>query len=464
MGGGSKDSQNLIIKNINNNFVLTNKKLPTRRGVIWLGQTCNLNCYFCYFKERIEDKSHPEHPFFTLTKAKEICKIFVDDYGLNSIDIQGGEPTIYPHIFELIEYCNKIGLKPTLITNLISLSNFNHAKKFKDAGIYDFLVSLQGVGETYDKVVGKNGAFNKQMQALENLANLEIPIRVNAVLSNEIIKDLEKITQIAIDYNARVVNFIGYNNTGDQKILRDKYQIPYYDLIATKLEPLIDRLESRNIEVNLRFLPFCVVSEKYRKNIQNSTQMLYDNHEWEASSRLWIDRPNQRRAKEKIESTSTIYYLSRFKLHKIYRGNLKEKFIWFAKFIKPFIAFSPQYAPILSYQKPILEKMRFYTPDTYFRNGFSKVEHFYFEQKEVLEQLSKSKIHHKKCESCDIKEICDGFACDFIDEFGSNAIKPIKIANGGGSKGILDSTQKTNSKSLKKKNGNGFLAKMKLVA
>lgn len=46
-----------------------------------------------------------------------MCKIFVEEYGCNSIDIQGGEPTIYPHIFELIEYCVSIGLKPTLITN-----------------------------------------------------------------------------------------------------------------------------------------------------------------------------------------------------------------------------------------------------------------------------------------------------------------------------------------------------------
>src|SRR5262249_40370332 len=45
----------------------------TKRGVMWLGQTCNLRCYFCYFLDRIETKSHPEHDFMTLEKAKEIC-------------------------------------------------------------------------------------------------------------------------------------------------------------------------------------------------------------------------------------------------------------------------------------------------------------------------------------------------------------------------------------------------------
>ena len=72
---------------------------------------------------------------------------------------------------------------------------------------------------------------------------------------------------------------------------------------------LVSLLESHNIEVNIRFLPFCVISEKYRKNIQNSLQMIYDNHEWEPSSRLWIDRPAQRQAKALIEKRKGVYYL-----------------------------------------------------------------------------------------------------------------------------------------------------------
>lgn len=339
---------------------------------------------------------------------------------------------------ELIKYCNEIGLKPTLITNLIALANFEYAKKFKDAGIYDFLVSLQGIGETYDKVVGKKNAFSKQIQALNNLQRLEIPLRVNAVLSNEIIEQLPQIVDLALQYNARVVNFLAYNNTGDQKLLRDKNKIPYYDIIAMKLAPQIERLESQNIEVNIRFLPFCVIDEKYRKNIQNSEQMLYDNHEWEASSRLWIDRNAQREAQAKIEKRSTIYYLQRLKISRIYRANFSEKFSWIRRFCMPLLPQFRRYKDILPYQQPILKKMRFYTPDTHFRPNLSKVEHFYLEQKEVMRDIVPSKIYHKKCESCDIKEICDGFYVDFIEEFGSSAIKPIKLdsktACGGGAK------------------------------
>ena len=405
-------------------YILSTKRLPTRRAVIWLGQTCNLSCYFCYFASRIADRTHPEHPFFTLEKAKAMCKIFVEEYGCNSIDIQGGEPTIYPHIFELIEYCVSIGLKPTLITNLIALSKFEYAKKFKEAGIYDFLVSLHGIGENYNRIVGKKGAFEKQMQALQNLKTLEVPIRINAVLSNEVIEDLESLTDIALDSHARVVNFLGYNNSGDQKRLRDTYQIPYYDIIAQKLMPCIDRLEANGIEVNLRFLPFCVVDEKYRKNIYNGLQSVYDIHEWEHSLRLWTDRAAQRQAKALIEPRSTRYYLTRLKLGRAFR---LKSLMWLKRAIMPFVNLAPRYAPTEDYQDKIMRKLRFYTPFCELDPSLSKVEHFYKEQHKVFRDLTHEKIHTKKCQECSIKAICDGFACDFIEEFGSASVKPIKL-------------------------------------
>ena len=86
---------------------------------MWLGQTCNIRCHFCYFLDRINATDHPEHPFMTIDKAKQICSTLVDFYGNNAIDIQGGEPTLYRHINELVEHCRKIGLLPTLITNAI---------------------------------------------------------------------------------------------------------------------------------------------------------------------------------------------------------------------------------------------------------------------------------------------------------------------------------------------------------
>ncbi|MFW6307711.1 MAG: hypothetical protein ACOC08_03620 [Campylobacterales bacterium] len=76
------------------NLPTTKDRSITKRGVLWLGQTCNLKCFFCYFIDKIADKEHPEHAFMTLEKAKKICHTLRYVYGNRAIDIQGGEPTI----------------------------------------------------------------------------------------------------------------------------------------------------------------------------------------------------------------------------------------------------------------------------------------------------------------------------------------------------------------------------------
>src|SRR5690606_4089565 len=116
----------------------------------------------------------PEHPFMTLEKAKEICHTLRYEYGNTAIDIQGGEPTIHPDILDLIRYCHDIGIYPTLITNGLVLAKKETLQKFKDAGIRDFLVSLHGIGEIHDEVVCRKGAYEKIIQAIENMVELEV--------------------------------------------------------------------------------------------------------------------------------------------------------------------------------------------------------------------------------------------------------------------------------------------------
>src|SRR5690606_37725994 len=41
----------------------TKKRTLSRRGILWLGQTCNLHCAFCYFIDRVHDRSHAQHGF-----------------------------------------------------------------------------------------------------------------------------------------------------------------------------------------------------------------------------------------------------------------------------------------------------------------------------------------------------------------------------------------------------------------
>jgi len=56
----------------------------------------------------------------------------------------------------------------------------------KEAGIRDLLVSVQGLGDTYDSIVGVKGAALKQRSGLENIIEAGIPVRFNSVLSKPV--------------------------------------------------------------------------------------------------------------------------------------------------------------------------------------------------------------------------------------------------------------------------------------
>lgn len=276
----------------------TTRRVLTRRGVVWLGQTCNLRCRFCYFQTRIEAKDHPEHPFMALDKAKAIFDTLRHHYGNNAIDIQGGEPTIFPGIEELCSHSASIGLLPTLITNALVLAKRDALQRLKDAGVRDLLVSVHGLGQNYDDVVGVPGAHKLQMQALDNCVAIGMPVRFNCVLTKSSLPHLSAVAELAKSVGCRAVNFIAFNPFEDQqKGERSDQDVASYSEVAAALVPALDILrgaENGGIEANVRYFPLCQVPEDYRQHLYNFQQLPYDLHEWDYASWSWTDMKPQR--------------------------------------------------------------------------------------------------------------------------------------------------------------------------
>jgi len=274
----------------------TTERCITRRGAIWLGQTCNLRCHFCFFIDRIEDASHPEHEFMSLEKAKRICKILVDVYGNNAVDIQGGEPTLWRPILALIEYCHAIGLHPSLITNALLLDRKEKVLEYKKAGIRDFLVSVHGLGPVHDWAVGLDGAHERQMKALRNLIEVGIPFRLNTVLTGGSILHLPQVARLATETGARVVNFLTFLPFADQATAgaRTAPNLPRYSEAAGPLTEALDLLSAAGVEANVRFFPLCLLPARHRKSCFNLQQLPYDQGEWDFASLSWTSEQPQR--------------------------------------------------------------------------------------------------------------------------------------------------------------------------
>lgn len=400
-------------------FSRTKRRVLTRRGVVWLGQTCNLRCHFCYFLDRVSIKEHPEHPFMSLEKAKKMCFTLVDFYKNNAIDIQGGEPTIYPHIYELVRYCSEIGLLPTLITNALVLSRRKSCERLKESGIRDLLISIHGLKDTYDQTVGVPGAHAKQMRALEHLQELAIPFRFNCVLTKMTLPQLNQIADLARQTKCRVVNFIAFNPFEDQQKQgkRSRDNVPRYSQVKPFLTEALDLLAEAGIESNVRYFPLCMVEDRHRKVVYNFQQLPYDIHEWDYASWSWTGMVSQR---TKEGDTSSVISLEEATYQPLsYPGPLKHA--------------------ASAAKRLVLRFPRLREPAEALHRKLSRAVHqnrFSADKGEYLHQLYRANgimratrhcnyLYSSQCKRCAVRQICDGFHGDYAAIFGTDEATPI---------------------------------------
>jgi MoaA/NifB/PqqE/SkfB family radical SAM enzyme len=386
-------------------YTKTKKRVMTRRGVMWLGQTCNLRCYFCYFIERVEDHQHPEHAFMSLDKAKRICSTLRNFFGNTSIDIQGGEPTIHKEILPLVAYCREIGLSPTLITNGLVLGKKEKTQEFRDAGVRDFLVSLHGVGETHNEAVRVKEAYDKTIAAIERMAELGIPFRINCTMSKPVISVLTGVAEKAIQYGALAVNYIAFNPFSDQHTGHRRAEtVARYLDIKPHLRDAIDMLEGAGIETNVRYLPMCMAEERHRKNFYNFQQLTYDLHEWDYQSWLWTMMRTQMMRDGNPSPPMLLGPLARraYRSNAIYLRDHYEK--------SPMIQgakFKAQHLIARAYQMV---------------KGKEQVW-----REEALTRAAGDCAYKygEACKTCAVRKICDGFHGDYADFFGADEAQAV---------------------------------------
>lgn len=384
----------------------------TRRGLMWLGQTCNLRCYFCYYLDRIEDEEHPEHRFMSLEKAKAICKTLVDVYGNNSIDVQGGEPTLWKPLPKLIRYCDGIGMKITVITNGIALGNKALTLRLRDAGVRDFILSVQGLGAVYDEIVGRKGMWQRQMRGLRNVQEAGIPFRINTVLSKPVLPQLKAISELAVRTGAQVMNFLAFNPFDDQYHpgKRNVRNVPRYSELEEYLCGALELLEANGVEANVRYLPYCMLPERHRKSIYNFQQLSYDLHENEFGGWTWTNEQSQRMAAGGL--SPVIELGARPKLGPM-RRPLR------------FLADKTFAGPALHRLRFLVERRWSAASNRLFPED--SIDRLYRNEGRQRARENCAYRFGEKCRECDLRRICDGFHGDYSEMFGTEEARPVRI-------------------------------------
>jgi pyruvate-formate lyase-activating enzyme len=259
----------------------------TRRGVLWLGLTCDVRCKFCY-DELVASQEKAWMPVDEATRALDKFRRF---YGNEYVDFMGGEPTLHPKAIQIVAHAAEIGLRPTVITHGMHLADLDRARAFAEAGIHDFLVSIHGIGDTVREIHGRGrDNFARQLAALDNLRTLGIPFRFNVTMIRDNLTELEAIAELAGTSGARVVNFLTFNPYFEWA---NQPEIPFqasHSEIAPYLAKAIDRCTQLGVEANVRYTPPCQLPDR-EAHVYTGYQLPYDTHEWDYNS--WYDTGHQ---------------------------------------------------------------------------------------------------------------------------------------------------------------------------
>ncbi|MEI6055262.1 MAG: radical SAM protein [Lentisphaerota bacterium] len=169
---------------------------------------CNYHCPYCYATRNGAPDNELSYQEITdvVKQAREL--------GAERIIILGGEPLIYPMIFELIDYISSLGMLVELFSNG-SLLTIETARKLFTANVRLVLKLNSFKDKVQSMLTGETDGLKKAMQSLENAkavgyANGNELLAVSTIICRPNLDEMEELW----------------------RYLRDRHIVPYFEVIT----------------------------------------------------------------------------------------------------------------------------------------------------------------------------------------------------------------------------------------
>ena len=144
------------------------------RRIYWeFTRKCNLNCKAC-FNRFFSDTE--ELSFNAILKIAK--KLY--DAGVYEIRCTGGEPTVRPDFFEIVDELAKMGFYLSMGTNGFYSNDI--LKRVMDAPIDWIILSIDGSNESTNAEIRGSGILEHAIETLEHLASKGYRLRINTLI------------------------------------------------------------------------------------------------------------------------------------------------------------------------------------------------------------------------------------------------------------------------------------------
>nr|WP_319494289.1 radical SAM protein [uncultured Desulfobacter sp.] len=206
---------------------------------IELSLRCNFRCSYCYVPHDsyYDNELSLDEIFEVILQAKAL--------GAGKIILLGGEPSIYPHIREVIQFLGLHGLEIEMFTNGTGITR-EFAGELHDAGVRVVLKMNSFDEARQDTLAGKKGAFKIIRNALDNLKGAGYPAKDAFLALSTIICRQNR------DELTRMWTWI-----------RDNNMAPYFEIITPQGQAKNNpALELNPLELKEVFEEICALDQK----------------------------------------------------------------------------------------------------------------------------------------------------------------------------------------------------------
>lgn len=159
---------------------------------------CNLACVHCLSSSGRRDPNE-----LTTDQMKAV----IDELAAMQvfyINVGGGEPTIRPDFFELLEYAVDKGVGVKFSTNGSQLTP-DKAERLAAMDYVDVQISLDGTDATTNDAVRGAGSFDSAIAAMENLKAAGFKgFKISVVMTTHNVSQVDEYQQLAQDYDAEL--------------------------------------------------------------------------------------------------------------------------------------------------------------------------------------------------------------------------------------------------------------------
>ena len=257
-----------------------------------IGYLCNERCRFCPCSEESADV-----PSLTFEEICTAIRRAIEERGVENILLSGGEPTIHPDFFKILEFIKSYDVNISLLTNALKLADDKFAERMFsiiDGIKLDVTVAFHShIPEKHDFLTQHKGSFEKSMKGVENMLKHNVRLSIKNNIVNYTYQDLPEYVKWATSHFTDDVTLLFCNidingtaasNKGNVAV-EFRQSMPY---LQQALDIIIDQRKAghkRNVKVLTT--PLCLMDPYYWGFVENATQTDIEAYKVPNSDLLW---------------------------------------------------------------------------------------------------------------------------------------------------------------------------------